>query len=109
VTIAAWCYRDAFDLLLVAALVEGYVAERPLSPASVAPSRVEGALGCLRFATSRITDFELRAREGERPARDFRRFLARLDAIATGNSLRCWNRRRRGWDTGDLSAKLPAS
>lgn len=84
VTIAAWCYRDAFDLALVAALVEGYVAERPLSAAELRAVRVEGALGCLRFATSRITDFELRAREGERPARDFRRFLARLDAIAAG-------------------------
>jgi homoserine kinase type II len=84
VTIAAWCYRDAFDLPLVGALVEGYVAERPLDAAEGRAVRVEGALGCLRFVTSRITDFELRAREGERPARDFRRFLARLDAIAAG-------------------------
>lgn len=84
VTIAAWCYRDAFDLPLVSALVEGYVAERPLDAAERRAVRVEGALGCLRFATSRITDFELRAREGERPARDFRRFLARLDAITSG-------------------------
>jgi len=84
VTIAAWCYRDAFELPLVAALVEGYAKERPLGADELRAARVEGALGCLRFATSRITDFELRAREGERPARDFRRFLARLDAIATG-------------------------
>lgn len=85
VTIAAWCYRDAFDLSLVAALVEGYVAERPLSADERRAARVEGALGCLRFASSRITDFELRAREGERPGRDFRRFLARLDAIVRGD------------------------
>jgi homoserine kinase type II len=84
VTIAAWCYRDAFDLPLVGALVEGYVAERPLDAAERRAVRVEGALGCLRFVTSRITDFELRARAGERPARDFRRFLARLDAITSG-------------------------
>ena len=84
VTIAAWCYRDAFELPLVAALVEGYEAARPLGADERRAVRVEGALACLRFATSRITDFELRAREGERPARDFRRFLARLDAIATG-------------------------
>jgi len=84
VTLAAWCYRDAFELSLVAALVEGYTAERPLDAAERRAVRVEGALGCLRFVTSRITDFELRAREGERPARDFRRFLARLDAIARG-------------------------
>jgi homoserine kinase type II len=84
VTIAAWCYKDAFDVPLVAALVAGYVAERPLTAGERRAARVEGALGCLRFATSRITDFELRAREGEPPGRDFRRFLARLDAIVRG-------------------------
>jgi Ser/Thr protein kinase RdoA (MazF antagonist) len=84
VTIAAWCYRDAFELPLVAALVDGYVDERPLGADERRAVRVEGALGCLRFATSRITDFELRAREGERPTRDFRRFLARLEAITAG-------------------------
>jgi len=84
VTIAAWCYRDAFDLPLVGALVAGYVAERPLDAAERRAVRVEGALACLRFVTSRITDFELRARDGERPVRDFRRFLARLDAITSG-------------------------
>jgi homoserine kinase type II len=84
VTIAAWCYRDVFELPLARALVEGYVAVRPLTASERAAARVEGALACLRFATSRITDFELRAAPGARPARDFRRFLARLDAIVAG-------------------------
>ena len=84
VTIAAWCYKDAFELPLARALYEGYTSVRPLTDAERRALPVEGALGCLRFATSRITDFELRTPEGERPARDFRRFLARLDAIVAG-------------------------
>jgi homoserine kinase type II len=84
VTIAAWCYKDAFDLTLARALFEGYTSVRPLTDAERRALPVEGALGCLRFATSRITDFELRTPEGARPARDFRRFLARLDAIVGG-------------------------
>jgi homoserine kinase type II len=84
VTIAAWCYRDAFELAHARALVEGYAALRPLSAAERAAARVEGALACLRFATSRITDFELRTAPGTPPARDFRRFLARLTAITSG-------------------------
>jgi len=84
VTIAAWCYRDGFDVAHARAMVEGYATLRPLEAAEVSAVPVEGALACLRFATSRITDFELRTPPGARPARDFRRFLARLEAIAGG-------------------------
>jgi homoserine kinase type II len=84
VTLSAWCYGDAFELKRARALVEGYASVRPLSAAEVSAVPSEGALACLRFATSRITDFELRAPPGAPPARDFRRFLARLDAIASG-------------------------
>ena len=84
VTIAAWCYRDAFDVAAARAMVEGYSAVRPLAAAERAAVPVEGALGCLRFVTSRITDFELRAPPGAPPVRDFRRFLARLSAITSG-------------------------
>lgn len=84
VTIAAWCYRDAFDVPQARAMVEGYTAVRPLTAAERAAVPVEGALGCLRFVTSRITDFELRAPPGSPPVRDFRRFLARLDAVTRG-------------------------
>lgn len=84
VTLSAWCYGDAFELARVRAMVEGYASVRPLSAAEVLAVPTEGALACLRFATSRITDFELRTPPGARPARDFRRFLARLDAIAGG-------------------------
>ena len=84
VTIAAWCFKDAFELPLVHAMVAGYQAVRPLSAEERAEAVVEGALGCLRFATSRITDFELRTPPGALPARDFRRFLGRLSAITSG-------------------------
>jgi homoserine kinase type II len=84
VTIAAWCYRDSFELELARAMVEGYESSRPLVPAERQAIRVEGPLACLRFAVSRITDFELRTPEHGVPGRDFRRFLARLEAIETG-------------------------
>jgi homoserine kinase type II len=84
VTLAAFCYRSRFELDLSRAMVAGYVAERPLSAEERGAIRVEGALGCLRFAVSRITDFELRSPPGVPPARDYRRFLSRLDAIEGG-------------------------
>jgi homoserine kinase type II len=84
VTICAWCYRDGFELSHARAMVEGYTSVRPLVLAERAAVPVEGALGCLRFVTSRITDFELRAEPGSPPVRDFRRFLARLAAITSG-------------------------
>lgn len=91
VTTLAWCYRDELVVAQARALFEGYAEQRPLSRLELAALPVEGALGCLRFATSRITDFELRAAEGARPARDFRRFLARLAAIESGAFSAVWS------------------
>jgi homoserine kinase type II len=85
VTISAWCYGSAFDTALVEALLGGYHAVRPIVGDEKAALRVEGAVGCLRFATTRITDFSLRAEPGKPPARDYRRFLARLAAIEAGD------------------------
>jgi homoserine kinase type II len=84
VTMAAWCYRDAFDVGLARGLAEGYETERPLEPREKHALRVEGALGMLRFATTRITDFSLRVPKGAKPVRDYRRFLARLSFIEAG-------------------------
>lgn len=84
VTICAWCYGSKFELPLVEALLRGYHGVRPLLGAEVAALPVEGAIGCLRFATTRITDFSLRAAPGQPPVRDYRRFLARLSAIEAG-------------------------
>jgi homoserine kinase type II len=84
VTIQAFCYGDAFDLELARALVRGYEGERPMESREKHAIRVEGALGALRFATTRITDYSLRVPEGAKPERDYRRFLARLAVIEAG-------------------------
>jgi homoserine kinase type II len=84
VTMEAFCFRDAFDLELAGALVRGYESVRPLEERERSAYRVEGALACLRFATTRITDFLLRTSPGETPRRDYRRFLSRLAAIEAG-------------------------
>lgn len=83
VTVLAWCFRDELSLPEAQALVSGYDAVRPLEPGERAAFEVEAALACLRFATTRLTDFELRA-ESAPPARDYRRFLTRLAAIESG-------------------------
>jgi homoserine kinase type II len=84
VCVHAWCYGSAFDLGLVRALIGGYHEERALSREERAALVPQGALAALRFATTRLTDFSLRALPGQPPARDFRRFLARLDALESG-------------------------
>jgi homoserine kinase type II len=90
VTTLAWCFRDDLVVEQARALYEGYSELRPLSAAERASLPVEGVLGCLRFATSRITDFELRTAAGARPARDFRRFLRRIEAIERGAFSEVW-------------------
>jgi homoserine kinase type II len=92
VTILAWCYGARFDEALVEALLRGYHAVRPIVSAEAAALVVEGAVGCLRFATTRITDFSLRAPPGKPPLRDYRRFLARLEAIEAGALNGCFER-----------------
>jgi homoserine kinase type II len=84
VCVHAWCYGDAFDLSLVRALLDGYQAVRALEPAEMGALPAQGALAALRFATTRITDFSLRTAPGQKPARDYRRFLARLEALEDG-------------------------
>lgn len=84
VTVCAWCFRAGFELGLVRAMVAGYESVRPLSAAERAAVAVEGPLACLRFVSSRLTDFELRAQPGTAPARDYRRFFQRLEAIESG-------------------------
>ncbi len=84
VTTLAWCYGPSFDLTLVQALFDGYRSVRAMPAAEIDALRVEGALACLRFATTRLTDFSLRVPEGAPPMRDFERFLARRTAIEDG-------------------------
>lgn len=81
VCVHAWCFGDRFEPDLVSALFAGYRSKRPLSPAELAAIPVEGALGALRFAVTRITDYAMRAGPGTLPLRDYRRFLQRLAAL----------------------------
>ncbi len=92
VTICAWCYSDRFETALVEGFLRGYHGVRSITGPEVAALKVEGAVGCLRFATTRITDFSLRAPPGKPPVRDYRRFLARLAAIEAGDLDGCFTR-----------------
>jgi homoserine kinase type II len=84
VCVHAWCYGAAYDLALIEALLSGYEQVRPLSADEVAALPAQGALAALRFATTRLTDFSLRTPPGQTPARDFLRFVARLEALEAG-------------------------
>jgi len=80
VTILAWCFTDRLDPDLAHAMAHGYAATRPLPDAERARLYDEGCFAALRFTITRITDFELRPR-GSGVYKDYRRFLARLDAL----------------------------
>jgi homoserine kinase type II len=83
VCVLAWCYGDGLDLPLAGAMAGGYGRVRPLAEAEVRALRLVGMAAAARFATTRITDFELRQGAiGERTHKDYRRFMARLDALA---------------------------
>lgn len=84
VCVHAWCYGAGYELSHVAALLEGYSRVRPLQPLEWQLLPALGALGALRFATTRITDFSMRAAPGQPPQRDYRRFLDRLAALEAG-------------------------
>jgi homoserine kinase type II len=81
VTILAWCYGDRLDPALCRAMAQGYAAVRPLPEAEAERLWDEGVYAALRFTITRITDFELRPR-GVGVFKDYRRFLARGEAIA---------------------------
>lgn len=81
VAILAWCFDDAMNWELARALVAGYLEERTLPSSERAALRVFLRFACIRFAATRITDIALRPAASERPTKDYRRFLARLDAI----------------------------
>jgi len=84
VTLLAWCFGDGLDVRLASALLRAYQAVRPLSEDERAALAKEGAFVCLRFATTRLTDFSLRVPPGATPERDYGRFLARLEALEGG-------------------------
>jgi homoserine kinase type II len=84
VCVHAWCFSDRFSSELASAMLRGYQSVRELSRSERASLVTEGAIGALRFAITRITDYAMRAPSGKPPVRDFNRFLARLDALEAG-------------------------
>jgi homoserine kinase type II len=84
VTVLAWCFGDALDGKLASAMIGAYHEVRPLTRAELGALVVEGAAACIRFTTTRLTDFSLRVPEGATPKRSYRRFLQRLDALESG-------------------------
>ncbi|MFO0611858.1 MAG: homoserine kinase [Polyangiaceae bacterium] len=80
VTALSWCFGDDLDLGLVRGLFDGYASVRALPRIASEELFAQGRAACARFATTRITDFELRPR-GAGVYKDFRRFVRRLDAL----------------------------
>lgn len=81
VTALAFTYDDRWDRSLVRALVEGYRSARELPPSEREDLFDAGRLACARFASTRITDYELRPR-GVGVYKDFRRWLRRREELA---------------------------
>jgi homoserine kinase type II len=83
VTLLAWCFGSELEQPLARALVGAYRSERPLDIEACFDAARAAAV---RFAITRIGDYELRPR-GVVVYKDYRRFLARLAAIeAIGRS-----------------------
>lgn len=80
VTLLAWCYGDALEQPLARALVRGYQRVRSLEPPELAACYQQARMAAVRFAITRITDYELRPR-GVVVYKDYRRFVARLEAV----------------------------
>ena len=78
VCINDWCWTGAPRIDLAAALLRGYQAVRPLPAADRAALPIEVRAAAARFTITRITDVYL-ARV-DNPEKDFRAFLARVDA-----------------------------
>jgi homoserine kinase type II len=81
VTLLAWCFGDTLSSPLARAMVAGYEAERPLAVAERAGMLAEACVAALRFTITRVTDYAMRVVTGPRVLKDYRRFLARLDAL----------------------------
>jgi homoserine kinase type II len=80
VLLLSWCYGDAFEPELARAMVRGYESVRPLQASEKRALYTEMRFGAVRFTITRITDYAMRSGEG-RVMKDWRRFLARLEAL----------------------------
>jgi homoserine kinase type II len=82
VTLLAWCGSTGLDTVKARALVGGYESARALTPPERAGLWAEARQAALRFTVTRIRDFHLRpVASSDRVHKDFRDYLARLDAL----------------------------
>jgi len=80
VTMLAWCFGSTLDLELVAGLVAGYRQHAPLDAEDLSDCYDAARTAAVRFAVTRITDYELRPGSVV-VYKDYRRFMARLRVI----------------------------
>jgi len=92
VAMLAWCWSGAdVDDARAEALVTAYARVRPLDEAEQAAFLVEARLAALRFTVTRLTDVHLAGVE-DRPGKDYRDYLARLERLRASlpGRVRAW-------------------
>ncbi len=80
VAMLAFCFTDRLEQGLARALVRGYRRRRELGESERDACYDEARFAAVRFAITRITDYELRPRDVV-VYKDYRRFVARLEAV----------------------------
>jgi homoserine kinase type II len=73
--------RDDFRADIVRALIDGYAAARPPTPAERGAFGAELRFAACRFAVTRITDVHLKRDAGAAPGKNFQRYLDRLTSV----------------------------
>src|SRR6478672_371125 len=90
-TLAFGFGRDDFRPEIVRALVDAYVAVRPVNDAERAAFGAELRFVACRFAVTRITDVHLKRDAGAAPGKNYQRYLDRLASVkkhlAAGDAL----------------------
>jgi homoserine kinase type II len=82
VTTLAFGYgRDDFRPEIVRALIDAYVAARPVTDDERAAFGAELRFVACRFAVTRITDVHLKREAGAAPGKNFQRYLDRLASV----------------------------
>jgi homoserine kinase type II len=82
VTVLAFGFgRDDFRPDVTRALIDGYAAVRPPTPAERAAFGAELRFAACRFAVTRITDVHLKQGAGAAPGKRYQRYLARLASV----------------------------
>jgi homoserine kinase type II len=80
-TLAFGFGRDDFRPEIVRALIDAYVAARPVADAERAAFGAELRFVACRFAVTRITDVHLKREAGGAPGKNFQRYLDRLASV----------------------------